>query len=109
MLQFHRSKYCPGMNLLKGLNVNIFSSNEHELLEVSYWDRPSTSVSCAVIRQHFALNSSYNIYILTKLHRNDLAQSVTCLATDACLTVDPGVVSSIKTRSHTFVEIGHQS
>ena len=34
-----------------------------------------------------------------------VAQSVTCLATDACLTVDPGVVSSILARSHTFVEI----
>ena len=37
-----------------------------------------------------------------------LAQSVTCLATDACLTADPGVASSIPVRSHTFVEIGHE-
>ena len=35
-------------------------------------------------------------------------QSVKCLATDACLTVDPGVVSSILARSHTFVEIDHE-
>ena len=34
-----------------------------------------------------------------------VAQSVTCLATDASLTADPGVVSSILARSHTFVEI----
>ena len=34
-----------------------------------------------------------------------VAQSVTCLATDACLTADPGVVSSILARYHTFVEI----
>ena len=34
-----------------------------------------------------------------------VAQSVTCLATDACLTADPGVASSIPVRSHTFVEI----
>ena len=33
------------------------------------------------------------------------AQSVTCLATDASLTADPGVASSIPARSHTFVEI----
>ena len=32
-----------------------------------------------------------------------VAQSVTCLATDACLTADPGVASSIPVRSHTFV------
>ena len=37
-----------------------------------------------------------------------VAQSVTCLATDACLTADPGVASSIPARSHTFVEIGHE-
>ena len=34
-----------------------------------------------------------------------VAQSVTCLATDACLTADPGVASSIPARSPTFVEI----
>ena len=34
-----------------------------------------------------------------------VAQSVTCLATDACLTADPGIASSIPVRSHTFVEI----
>ena len=32
-------------------------------------------------------------------------QSVTCLATDANLTADPGVRSSNQARSHTFVEI----
>ena len=37
-----------------------------------------------------------------------MAQLVTCLATDACLTVDPGVASSIPIRSHTFVEIDHE-
>ena len=37
-----------------------------------------------------------------------VAQSVTCLATDACLTEIPGVVSSIPARSHTFVEIDHE-
>ena len=37
-----------------------------------------------------------------------VAQSVTCLATDACLTADPGVASSIPVRSHTFVEFDHE-
>ena len=37
-----------------------------------------------------------------------VAQSVTCLATDACLTADPGVASLIPNRSHTFVEIDHE-
>ena len=37
-----------------------------------------------------------------------VAQSVTCLATDACLTADPGVASSIPVWSHTFVEFDHE-
>ena len=37
-----------------------------------------------------------------------VAQSVTRLATDACLTADPGVASSIPARYHTFVEIDHE-
>ena len=36
------------------------------------------------------------------------AQLVMCLATDACLTADPGVASSIPDRSHTFAEIDHE-
>ena len=37
-----------------------------------------------------------------------VAQSVMCLATDACLIADPGVASSIPARSHTFVDIDHE-
>ena len=37
-----------------------------------------------------------------------VAQSVTCLATDSCLTADPGVASSIPAWYHTFVEIDHE-
>ena len=37
-----------------------------------------------------------------------VAQSVTCLATDACLTADPGAPSSILVRSYTFGEIDHE-
>ena len=37
-----------------------------------------------------------------------VAQSVTCLATDASLTADPGVTSSIPARSHTYVEIDYE-
>ena len=35
-------------------------------------------------------------------------QSVTCLATEVCLTADPGVVSSIPAWSNTFMEIDHE-
>ena len=37
-----------------------------------------------------------------------IAQSVTCLATDVCLTADPGVVSLIPARSYNLVEIDHE-
>ena len=37
-----------------------------------------------------------------------VAQAVADLATDACLTADPGVASSILARSHTFMEIDHE-
>ena len=36
-----------------------------------------------------------------------IAQSVTCLTTDAFLTADSGVASSIPVQSHTFVGIDH--
>ena len=35
-------------------------------------------------------------------------QSVTCLATEASLTADPGDASSIRAWYHTFVEIYHE-
>ena len=38
-----------------------------------------------------------------------MAQSVTCLTTDARLTADPGVTSLIPAWSHTFVQIDHEN
>ena len=37
-----------------------------------------------------------------------VAQSLRCLATDASLTADPGVVGLIPARNHTLVEIDHE-
>ena len=37
-----------------------------------------------------------------------VAQLITCLATDASLTADPGVASLIPACSHTFVEIDYE-
>ena len=45
---------------------------------------------------------------VTVTEPGSVAQSVTCLATDANLTADPGVGSSIPAPSHTFVEINHE-
>ena len=38
-----------------------------------------------------------------------VAQSVTCLATDASLTADPEVADTIPAQSHTVVEIDHET
>ena len=48
-----------------------------------------------------ALNNKLHVYHIP----GRVAQSVTCLATDACLTADPGVASSIL---DTFVEIDQE-
>ena len=48
-----------------------------------------------------------NIQILKKVPGR-VEQSIACLATDACLTADPGVASSILARSHTFMAIDHE-
>ena len=37
-----------------------------------------------------------------------VAQSVTCLTADMCLTAELGVVSLILARSHTFLEVDHE-
>ena len=58
--------------------------------------------SCKVKNVH---GRQHITYICTP---GSVAQSVTCLATDACLTADPGVASSILVRSHTFVVIDHE-
>ena len=41
---------------------------------------------------------------MTNVIPGRVTQSVTCLATDASMTADPGVASSIQAQSHTFVE-----
>ena len=54
-------------------------------------------------------NNSSSIFQPSKGWRPDrVAQSVICLVTDPKLTADPGVMSSIPDRSHTYVEIDHE-
>ena len=42
------------------------------------------------------------------LNTGPRSQSVTCLATDPCLTADPGVPSLIAARSQNSIEIDHE-
>ena len=44
-----------------------------------------------------------NCYSNTQSSSGRVAQSVTCLATDASLTADPGVPNSILAQSHTLI------
>ena len=53
------------------------------------------------------IHRSKNQVTLNKYAPGRVAQSVTCLATDASLTADPGVASLIPAWYHTFVEIDH--
>ena len=53
------------------------------------------------------IHNSFNFSLKLK-KTGRIAQSVTCLATDACLTEIPGVASSIPARSPTLVEIDHE-
>ena len=64
------------------------------------------------LHTHKRLPSIYlNLFFLVTarpIGMGRVAYSVTCLATDASLTADPGVTSSIPAWSHTFLEIDHE-
>ena len=70
------------------------------------------SAVCDYDTHYFWVSFMRTAMALASLHMclvpGRVAQSVTCLATDASLTADPGVMSSIPARSHTFVEIDHE-
>ena len=81
----------------------VYKKNQILFLYIMYCENVHTySLVCAFV----ARNSVKYRLIFASPGR--VAQSVTCLATDACLTADPGVASSIPARSHTFVEIDHE-
>ena len=70
-------------------------------------DRREHSVNLALgPKSHLSHLVTQKLFFL--LLPGHVAQSVTCLSTDASLTADPGAASSIPVRSHTFVEIDHE-
>ena len=77
---------------IASLIVNILNTHIHILLNLN------------LLKSHYGSNDP----IGTASVPGRAAQSVTCLVTDAKLTADPGVASSIPARSHTFVEIDHE-
>ena len=54
----------------------------------------------------------YSGNVIFKYHTFSLpglaAQLLTCLATDVCLTADPGITSVIPARSHSFIEMDNE-
>ena len=55
----------------------------------------------------FVLPAKHSLHILG-ITPGYIAQSVTCLTTDAYLTADPGVARLIPARSHSFMEIDYE-
>ena len=58
-------------------------------------------------RRYISVFSSFEQHNHDESGFGRIAQSVMCLATDASLTADPGVASSIPALSHTFMKIDH--
>ena len=48
------------------------------------------------------------VFFLTLLILDRVAQLVSCLTTDVCLNADPGVASLILVQSHNFAGIDHE-
>ena len=92
-------------------------------ISTKVWDRagielatPGSAVSFASVARHVGNVSGYRCEADCRSRGREFdpgpvpyfRREPTCLATDAKLTADPGVASSIPARSHTFVEIDHE-
>ena len=89
---------------------NLLKAKQFFDLKVTVTEHKTLNTSRGIIKDRTLKGESE--YAICEYLKNQgpgrVAQSVTCLATDACLTADPGVASSIPVRSHTFVEIDHE-
>ena len=85
--------YYMSVRLLIELNLVILSFKEG-------CTGPSEST---LVKMAHCWKSHVTVQIF--LNTGPRMQSVTCLATDACLTSDPGVPSLIAARSNTFMKI----
>ena len=104
---------CHGSNLVYSFEVSDAKSDVRlhtEALEGHFYLLLITYY-LLLITYHLLLITYYLLlityYLLLIISPGRVAQSVTCLATDASLIADPGVASSISARFHTFVEIDH--
>ena len=72
------------------------------------WRQCSLKQSNILVMLNVHLTTLITVLISPIIEQGSVAQSVMCQVTDACLTADPGVVSSILAWSHTFMEIDHE-
>ena len=90
---------------------SYFSWTQHCNIYCKSWIVVFTYLHMGLLFEIPIITCHFSCSTQTITHTNTpgrVAQSVACLATDASLTEDPGVVSSIPGRSHTFVEIDHE-
>ena len=100
------------------LNLRIYHEYEGGIEKfnprIAVWNhkagRVMTNGNCEgqIFLFHPHMNNRFFVLLTINYTPGPVAQSVTCLATDACLTAIPGVASLIPARSHTFVEIDHE-
>ena len=93
--------------------VNFYNVSLFQLFTIEGGRNISFVPEASIVFDDLLAGYTYTFYVSSNISTNVLllgrvAQSVTCLATDACLTADPGVASSIPARYHTFVEIDHE-
>ena len=81
----------------------VSHTNHRKTLFVKFYDTKIGNHNMAVLYPWVKVSR-----IIPEFLPGRVAQSVACLATDASLTADPGVGSSIPARSHTLVEIDHE-
>ena len=96
-------------SFLSSLPISVLRNLEFEANKL--YDRANKLYKAALLTRCYVqhiLSPYIGSEVKHKRHFIRVAQSVTCLATDACLTAIPRVASSIPARSHTFVEIDHE-
>ena len=97
--QCHIICFLPEANICEGpeydKNINTLISANSFTNSMQHNDSVAGRVLLSLLLIHLHLLGS-------------AAQLVTCLATDANLTADPGVTSLFPARSHTFVETDHE-
>ena len=105
-----RGGYCSGVLLTSHFEISQFLDH-HSAYHVSivFHSRlENWTMGLIVTIPYLSFNYLHNHNLLFSILPGRVAQPVKCLATDASLTADPGVTSSIPACSYTFMEIDHE-